>query len=446
MNIEMMETTSLQPYEKNPRKNEKAVQVVSNSIQQYGFQQPIVVDNDRIIIVGHTRYRAAKNLGIEKVPVLVAKNLDEKQTRSYRIMDNRSNENAQWDESLLFQELEDLITDSTIQDLAYDVGYTENELEKLFREDEDPVEVFNETLQIKAREGDLYTLGEHKLVCGDSTNKEHLELLLGDDKIDLLWEDPPYGISYITSGNNRYTAEENIIRDKNRAIKNDNLSGEELDELLEKHLEVIMPYWRNGGSIYWSHDINFNKAFRDLLEKHKVHVTDTLIWKKDQPSAWMVDYAKFYEPILYGWKKGAEHNWYGKNNNPNVNDLDDYEKMSRDQLLKIVKSIHSNVFEFGREKQKDLVELLHPTVKPVKLIAYHIYNSTKPGEIVYDGFSGSGSTLMACEKTGRVSRSIEYDPKYVDVIIKRWQDKTGAVARHSDGTLWNDMEYYDEGK
>ena len=139
MNIEMMETTSLQPYEKNPRKNEKAVQVVSNSIQQYGFQQPIVVDNDRIIIVGHTRYRAAKNLGIEKVPVLVAKNLDEKQTRSYRIMDNRSNENAQWDESLLFQELEDLITDSTIQDLAYDVGYTENELEKLFREDEDPV-------------------------------------------------------------------------------------------------------------------------------------------------------------------------------------------------------------------------------------------------------------------------------------------------------------------
>jgi site-specific DNA-methyltransferase (adenine-specific) len=444
MNIEMMETTSLQPYEKNPRKNEKAVQVVSNSIQQYGFQQPIVVDNDRIIIVGHTRYRAAKNLGIEKVPVLVAKNLDEKQTRSYRIMDNRSNENAQWDESLLFQELEDLITDSTIQDLAYDVGYTENELEKLFREDEDPVEVFNETLQIKAREGDLYTLGEHKLVCGDSTNKEHLELLLGDDKIDLLWEDPPYGVTYVTPNNISYTAEENLVRDKNRAIKNDNLSGEELDELLDKHLEVIMPYWRNGGSIYWSHDINFNTAFRNLLEKHKVHVADTLIWKKKQHSTWLTDYAKTYEPIIYGWKKGAEHKWYAKIMNYNVNDLDKYEQMSRDQLLKIVKSTHTNVFEFGRE-DKTIIDL-HPTVKPVKLIAYHIYNSTKPGEIVYDGFSGSGSTLMACEKTGRVSRSIEYDPKYVDVIIKRWQDKTGAVARHSDGTLWNDMEYYDEGK
>ena len=444
MNIEMMETTSLQPYEKNPRKNEKAVQVVSNSIQQYGFQQPIVVDNDRIIIVGHTRYRAAKNLGIEKVPVLVAKNLDEKQTRSYRIMDNRSNENAQWDESLLFQELEDLITDSTIQDLAYDVGYTENELEKLFREDEDPVEVFNETLQIKAREGDLYTLGEHKLVCGDSTNKEHLELLLGDDKIDLLWEDPPYGVTYITPNNISYTAEENLVRDKNRAIKNDNLSGEELDELLDKHLEVIMPYWRNGGSIYWSHDINFNTAFRNLLEKHKVHVADTLIWKKKQHSTWLTDYAKTYEPILYGWKKGAEHKWYAKIMNYNVNDLDKYEQMSRDQLLKIVKSTHTNVFEFGRE-DKTITDL-HPTVKPVKLIAYHIYNSTKPGEIVYDGFSGSGSTLMACEKTGRVSRSIEYDPKYIDAIIKRWQDKTGAVARHSDGTLWNDMEYYDEGK
>jgi len=444
MNIEMMETTSLQPYEKNPRKNEKAVQVVSNSIQQYGFQQPIVVDNDRIIIVGHTRYRAAKNLGIEKVPVLVAKNLDEKQTRSYRIMDNRSNENAQWDESLLFQELEDLITDSTIQDLAYDVGYTENELEKLFREDEDPVEVFNETLQIKAREGDLYTLGEHKLVCGDSTNKEHLELLLGDDKIDLLWEDPPYGVTYITPNNISYTAEENLVRDKNRAIKNDNLSGEELDELLDKHLEVIMPYWRNGGSIYWSHDINFNTAFRNLLEKHKVHVADTLIWKKKQHSTWLTDYAKTYEPIIYGWKKGAEHKWYAKIMNYNVNDLDKYEQMSRDQLLKIVKSTHTNVFEFGRE-DKTITDL-HPTVKPVKLIAYHIHNSTKPGDIVYDGFSGSGSTLMACEKTGRVSRSIEYEPKYIDAIIKRWQDKTGAEARHSDGTLWNDMEYYDEGK
>ena len=444
MLVEQMEITSLQPYERNPRKNDKAVKVVANSIEQYGFQQPIVVDNDRVIIVGHTRYRAAKTLGLQKVPVLVANELTDKQAQAYRIMDNRSNENADWDEQALFQELEDLITDSTIQDLAYDTGYTENELERLFREDEDPVEKYAETQQVKAKRGDLYTLGEHKLVCGDSTNAEHLKLLLGDEKVDLIWEDPPYGISYVTANNINYNTRENTLRDRHRAIKNDDLTPEQLDELLNGHMEAILPYWRQGASIYWSHDIRFTQQFRDMLNKHGVHISDTLIWKKKNASNWMADYAKFYEPVLYGWRKGAEHNWYGKNMNPNVNDLDEYDKMSRDQLLKIVKSIHTNVFTFGREDAKTVD--IHPTVKPVKLIGYHIMNSTQPGQIVYDGFSGSGSTLMACEKTGRTGRAIEYEPKYVDAIIKRWQEKTGAVARHIDGTLWNDKEYYDEGQ
>lgn len=446
MDIQMMEITSLQPYERNPRKNDKAVNVVANSLEQYGFQQPIVVDNDRVIIVGHTRYRAAKQLGYTEVPVLVAKDLDDKQVKAYRIMDNRSNENADWDETLLFQELEDLLSDSSIYELSYDTGYTENELERLFREtDEDPLEKYSETLKVKARHGDLYTLGEHRLVCGDSTKPEHLALLLGDDKVDLIWEDPPYGISYVTANNIKYGEAENRLRDKHRAIQNDDLTPEQLNELLNGHMEAILPYWRNGASIYWSHDIRFTQQFRDMLESHGCHISDTLIWKKQNASNWLADYAKFYEPILYGWKKGAEHNWYGKViMNPNVNDLDDYDKMSRDQLLKVVKSIHSNIFTFGRASKDEIA--IHPTVKPVKLIAYHIMNSSKPGEIVYDGFSGSGSTIMACEKTGRCGRGIEFEPKYVDAIIKRWQEKTGSYARHADGTLWNDMEYYDEGQ
>tara|TARA_R110001606_G_C15348901_1_gene647378 strand:- start:379 stop:1719 length:1341 start_codon:yes stop_codon:yes gene_type:complete len=446
MDIKMMEISSLQPYERNPRKNDKAVDVVANSLDQYGFQQPIVVDNDRVIIVGHTRYRAAKQLGYTEVPVVVANDLDDKQVKAYRIMDNRSAENAHWDDQLLFQELEDLIKDDSIHELAYDTGYTENELERLFRESEDdPIVDFEDSLKLKARRGDLFTLGEHKLVCGDSTDSKHLSLLLGEERVDLLWEDPPYGISYVTANNVNYSNGENKLRDRHTAIKNDDLTPEQLDILLEEHIKAILPYWKPGAAIYWSHDIRFTQQFRDKLEAHDIHISDTLIWKKQSPSNWMADYAKYYEPILYGWKKGEEHKWYAKKiMNPNVIDLDDIDKMSRDDLVKMLKKVHQNIFEFGRASKDEVA--LHPTVKPPKLIAYNIMNSTKPGDIVYDGFSGSGSTLMACDKTGRCGRAIEFDPKYVDATIRRWQDKTGGYARHADGTLWNDMEVYDAGE
>jgi len=195
MKIDMMPVAAIRPYEKNPRKNDRAVEAVANSIQQYGFQQPIVVDKNMVIVVGHTRYRAAQKLNLQQVPVLVAVNLDDKQTQAYRIMDNRSNENARWDDELLFKEFEELLKDSNIQDLSFDTGFSEAELNKLFAQQEDPVEQFNAQQQFRSRPGDLWILGRHLLLNGDSTSAIDVKRVMVDDKIDLLWEDPPYGVS-----------------------------------------------------------------------------------------------------------------------------------------------------------------------------------------------------------------------------------------------------------
>jgi ParB/RepB/Spo0J family partition protein len=443
MKVQQIEVSKLTPYAKNPRKNDKAVDVVANSLEQYGFQQPIVVDKDYVIVVGHTRFRAAKKLGYTQVPVVVADDLDDKKVQAYRIMDNRSNENAQWDDELLYQELNDLISGSSVQELSFETGFTESELEKLFRDDDnDVIQNYLKGEERKSRVGDVWVLGDHKIMHGDSTNAEHYKILLGDEKIDLLWEDPPYGIEYETPGVINMT-EEQKRAEKERKIANDNLSGEELDAFLRQHMLCVNDYLRKGASVYWSHDIRFTQSFRDILEHYGIHITDTLIWRKNNVSTWMTDYGKIYEPILYGWKEGAEHRWFGKGMQYNAFTLDELESKSREDLIDIIKSLDINYQEIKKESNKNAT--LHPTVKPTKLIAYHIINSSKVGEIVFDGFSGSGATIMACEKTGRIGRGIEFEAKYVDTIVKRWQDETGGIAkRESDGVEWDDAETYHE--
>lgn len=435
MKITNTPINQLQPYANNPRKNDKAVETVASSIEQYGFQQPIVVDKDYVIIAGHTRYRAAKKLGFIEVPVLVAEDLTPEQANAYRIMDNRSNENAQWDDSLLYTELEALLKDSTIQDISVQTGFTESQLNKLFAEPVDLVEKYNITEEYRSQQGDLWTLGDHLLLNGDSTSQEDIQKLMGTDSIDLIWEDPPYGVSYETANGINYSKEENELR--NHKIKNDNLTPEQLDQFLNQHLAVTIPKLRSGGSIYWCHDIRFTQQFRDLLEAHKVYISDTLIWRKNRHSTWLSDYAKYYEPILYGWKQGAEHSWYGKGLTPNAFQLDQLEDMTKEQLISLLTSVDTNYQEFDRETKK--IASIHPTVKPVKLIVHHIINSTQPGNIVYDGFNGSGSTLIACERTARRARCIEIEPKFVDACIRRWQEETGLKAVRHDGVMWDDV-------
>jgi len=435
MQIQQIKLRDIFPYSNNPRKNARAVETVSSSIEQYGFQQPIVVDKSMTIIAGHTRYLAAKKLGLATVPVVIAAELSDEQCRAYRIMDNRSNENSSWDDDLLFKELEILLSESTLQDLSYETGFTESELNKLFKTPEDPLEKYYKSESYRSQRGELYLLGDHKLVCGDSTSANDLKLLMTNEKIDLIWEDPPYGVAYETANGINYTKEENELR--NHKIVNDNLTEEQLNLFLNQHLEVLKPYGKKGTPIYWCHDIRFTQQFRDILVYHGFHISDTLIWKKNKHSNWLSNYAKYYEPILYGWIKGAEHPWYGKGMMPNAIDLDQLTEMSKEELIDLIKSLPSNYQEVDKESRT--IASLHPTVKPVKLIIHHILNSSRQGDIVYDGFAGSGSTLIACERTNRQARCIEYEPKFVDIIIQRWQDLTGLKAQRSDGILWDDI-------
>lgn len=442
MKITQVDISKIQPYENNPRKNTKAIKTVADSITQYGFQQPIVVDKDMVIIVGHTRYAAAKTLGLSQVPVSIADELTTEQAQSYRIMDNRSNENAQWDEELLFQELDQLIKDSNIQELSYETGFSESELNKLFKQDEDPVEIFLSSETYRSRPGDIWTLGEHRLANGDSTDAELFNELMLDQTIDMVWEDPPYGIAYATpNAVNKTEAEVAQWRAEN-SIENDDISPDALRDLLERHVSVISPKIRKGAAWYWCHDIDFNKMFQDILKENNIHVSDTLIWRKNNASNWLCDYARYYEPIIYGWKQGAEHIFNGVGMQPSAFTTEELEEMDKDQLIKILKSIPSNYQEFSKEPRN--IASIHPTVKPTRLISYHIINSSNINNIVFDGFAGSGSTLIACEKTARKARCIEYEPKYCDAIIRRWQELTGNRAIRHDGVAWDEVEISSE--
>tara|TARA_R110000772_G_scaffold13227_1_gene39512 strand:- start:847 stop:2190 length:1344 start_codon:yes stop_codon:yes gene_type:complete len=438
--LQWLPISDLQPYENNPRKNGKAVAKVANSIKEFGFNQPIVVDSNNIIVVGHTRYKASKELGLTEVPVLrMPSHVSLEKIKAYRIADNKINEFAQWDEELLISELSDLLPNSSIQDLSQDTAFSESELSKWLSEpDTNSLDDITVGKTITAKWGELYTLGDHKLVCGDSTDPHTVAMLLGEEKVDCLWEDPPYGVSYASP--NAIVKGNQVANDwvESHSIENDDLDQEQLKTLLNNHLKAIQPYWRQGSAIYWCHDQRFNHQFKEILLANKVHVSDTLIWKKQVHSTFVGDYCKIYEPILYGWKKGQSHNWYAERMQHNAHTDQQLEKMTQEQLIKIIKSFNTNYHEVSKLSVQ-AASAMHPTVKPPKLIAYHLMNSTKRGDIVYDGFCGSGSTIIACENTNRRARCIEFEPKYIDVIINRWQELSGQHAKRSDGVLWNDI-------
>ena len=436
MQIQYVDVKDIKPYRNNPRKIDRGISTVAESIEQYGFQQPIVVDQNWEIIVGHTRFSAAKQLGYSQVPVLVAADLTPQQVHAYRLMDNRSNQNTFWDNEILKGELESMMDTLTHADIATQTGFTEAEINKMFREvDTSDVDVDPRANTTRTKTGDVWYLGEHVLACGDSNDELLIREILDDEKISLIWEDPPYGIAYVSANMvNKTSAEEQQWIQDNQ-IKDDDADIDTLTAQLREHLETLKLYSRPGTPIYWCHDIRFNREFHDTLTSTGFHVSDTLIWRKQNASNWMADYAKVYEPILYGWLKNGPHPWYGYKMNRNVQDSATLDDLDRDQLLKILKSFSTNVQEVDRLAATK-TRKMHPTVKPPKLIEAHIINSTKTGEIVFDGFSGSGSTIIACESTGRRARSIEINPIYVDRTIQRWQELTGQEAVDSTGATY----------
>lgn len=384
--IQYKKIKEIKPYDRNPRKNDDAVKYVAESIRQFGFKVPIVIDRNGTIVAGHTRYKAAKKIGMSEVPCIIADDLTEEQIKAYRMADNKVSEFAEWDIDLLGEELGE-ITDIDMTDFGFEINIPEENAE--FIKDD-----FDETLpeEPKSKLGEIYQMGRHRLMCGDSTDAECVKKLVGEAHVDLLLTDPPYNVDY-----------EGKTKDKLK-IQNDKMDDEKFREFLRSAFFCADSVMKPGAVFYiWHADsegYNFRGACRDVGWE----VRQCLIWKKNSMVMGRQDYQWKHEPCLYGWKGGAGHLWAA----------------DRKQ---------TTILEFDRPTQSTL----HPTMKPIALFDYQIRNNTKGGDIVLDLFAGSGTTIMACEQNGRTAYCMEYDPRYIDVIIKRWEDFTGQKAEMIEG-------------
>ena len=397
--IEYISINRLIPYSKNSRTHDDAqVAQIAASIKEFGWTNPILVDGDKGVIAGHGRLLAARILGMDKVPTIELKDMTETQKKAYVIADNRIALNSGWDISMLSLELQDLKDDIDLSLLGFDPDELDallNPIEKTEGlTDEDAVpDVPDEP---KTKLGDIYILGNHRLMCGDSTSIDDAEKLMDGLLADLVFTDPPYNVDYSGRGANNLGT-----------IKNDNMSAEDFEQFCRDIFTTYSAIMKPLACIYVCHPdsasapkIAFEKTFAEQFKK-----SSTIIWMKQSAGMGWQDYRAQHEPILYGWKEG-------KGSHFNAGDR-----------------TKTTVWKIGRDAQSSYV---HPTQKPVCLPEEAILNSSKGSDCVVDLFGGSGSTLMACEKTGRVNRSMELDPKYCDVIVKRWEDFTGKKAQLSE--------------
>ena len=406
MKVETINIDKLIPYHNNPRKDQ-AIDKVASSINEYGFQQPIVVDKNMVLIVGHTRLLGAKKLGLKEVPVHIA-DLSEAKAKAYRIADNRLNEDSNWDLDLLDLEVKSLLEQNYNIDL---LGFDSSEIDKFLKNDEeylaDEDEVPEPPKEPITKLGDIWQLDNHKVMCGDATDLIATTKLLGGNLADLIITDPPYNVHY---GGGRAKGSTPIgARVKAHGeILNDNMSPEEFDKFISASFKNYNAMTKELASIYVFHPdskteakITFEKFFSENFQK-----SATLIWNKGHAGLGYADYRPSHEPILYGWKVGkGKHYWCG------------------DKTKK-------TILDYSKGNTQAYV---HPTQKPVSLLEELIINSSKGQDIVLDFFGGSGSTLIANEKTNRICYMMELDPKYCDVIIKRWENFTGKKAKLLNG-------------
>lgn len=368
----------LKPYANNPRKNDKAAEELVKAIKQVGYVNPIIVDENYEILAGHTRYKALKKLGWTSAPVLIKNDLSEEQKKKYRLLDNKLGELADWDLDLLAKEIDELDFDDL--DIDWGIDFENEEIQE--------PDVPEAPEEPKSKLGEIYQLGRHRLMCGDSTDATQvLRLVGGVDKVDLLITDPPYNVDY--TGKTKDALK----------IENDHLEDSDFRQFLVNAFSSADGVMKCGAVFYiWHADgegYNFHGACRDVGWK----VRQCIIWNKNSMVMGRQDYQWKHEPCLYGWKEGTSHLWAS----------------DRKQ---------TTILEFDKPNANKE----HPTMKPVALFDYQIKNNTKGGDLVLDLFGGSGTTIMACEQNGRNACVMEYDPKYVDVIIKRWEDFTGDKA------------------
>jgi len=382
MKIETADINTIKPYENNPRKlKDSAIEKVAMSLKEYGFRQPIVVDKDRIIVVGHTRYRASKKLGLKEVPITIADNLTPEQINAYRIADNRTAEESEWDDELLKMEIKDLEAKDFKLDL---LGFNEDQLnDMLFEEkqgltDEDEVPEAPEEPISKL--GDIWKLGNHRVMCGDSTDTELVEKLMNNQKADMIFTDPPYGYEYLS---NHQSKHDKILND---------------DKILD-FAPICKDFMFDNSSIFVCGSFQTISKWIDYISKYFSY-KNLIVWKKNNWSMGDLKgaFAGQHELIIFAHK--------GK--------------------IELLGKREPDVWNFDRIPPK-----MHPTQKPVELIKYAM-TKVQSG-LVLDLFGGSGSTLIACEQSNKINYIMELDPKYCDVIIKRWENFTGLKAELENG-------------
>jgi DNA modification methylase len=440
MIIDYYKLDLLEPYKNNPRNNKEAVDKVASSIKEFGFKNPIIIDQDNVIIAGHTRYLAAKKLGFSEVPVIKVKDLSPEQVKAFRIADNKTSEFAEWDFGTLSDEFR------LLEDMGYDLGLT------AFNDDEineimDNVEITSDEVveddfdidnnipeNPTVVKGQIWQLGRHRLMCGDSTSISDLMLLMGGKRADMVFTDPPYNVAYVGKTKDALV------------IENDSMSDGNFYQFLYDVYEAMFEVTIEGGPIYVCHADSEGVNFRSALKDTGWELKQCLIWVKNVFVMGRQDHHWKHEPILYGWKPGAAHKWYGGRNKSTilqsgnviaVNKVHDGFELTFDtgeQNIKLKVPSYELLSEIDDSMtttwyfDKPMRNAEHPTMKPIGIPARAIKNSSRFGDNVLDTFGGSGSTLMAAEQTNRNAFLMELDPKYVDVIIKRWEEYTGEKA------------------
>ncbi len=437
MQIELRSVDAIRPYDRNPRLNDAAVAAVSESIRRFGFRQPIVVDGDGVIVCGHTRWKAAQQLELEAVPVHVAADLSPELARAYRIADNKSGELASWDLDALPIELAEMKDLPGLADLDWSLlGFGDDELATLM--DAEPSDGLTDPDEVPAppddpitKPGDLIILGDHRLLCGNSSSESDVDRLLDGQRVHLLNTDPPYNVKVeprsnnaIAAGNSSFTATEKKggshhqkfdlarhpekskptdrkMRAKDRPLINDFVTDDEFARLLMAWFGNAARVLEPGRGFYiWGGYAN-TANYPPALKASGLYFSQAIIWDKMHPVLTRKDFMGAHEWCFYGWREGAAHVFLGPN----------------------------NATDLWHMKKVNPQSMVHLTEKPVELAERAIQYSSRPGERVLDLFGGSGSTLIACERTGRAARLMEIDPAYCDVIVERWEKFTGGKAQ-----------------
>lgn len=428
MNITERLVAELKPYERNAKQHdEKQVANVMESIKQFGFAQPVVVDKNDILIIGHCRLIAAKRLGLRTVPTVKLEELTEEQAQKLRLLDNKLNESP-WDLELLAEDIPELDWS------GFDIDW---EIEQMGDEAVDIVEteVPEEPEEPEAKPGDIYQLGNHRLICGDSTDPEVLRKLMDGAAADLFLTDPPYNVDYEEKEKALLKVRPNarVAKGQKTEIKNDAMDGDSFRAFLVAAFEAANEVLKPGAAFYiWhstSEEINFWKA----AETAGLRVRQVLVWVKQHFVLGRQDYQWIHEPCLYGWTEGAAHYFINDRTQSTVLEYpEDLKKLKKEELIAIIEKINQEPVSVIKH-DKPNKSALHPTMKPTELMADLIKNSSRPGENILDTFGGSGTTLMAAEQLGRRCFMVELNPVYIDVIIKRWEEYTGKKAVKIDG-------------